>query len=67
MHLAMAEYADSFVVEITASRHLDPIELERLLSRLPGVTAVSVTDPYAADAALDPVDRPMPRDYEESE
>jgi hypothetical protein len=51
-------YKGSFVVDVAASRVLEAIELERLLARLPGVTAVSVTDPYAQDpddpSRLDP-------------
>jgi hypothetical protein len=54
-------YSETFVAEVTSVRTLTPLELERHLARLPGVTAVSVTNPLADDpvAAADLAD-PIP-------
>ena len=62
---------DTFVVEVSASRHLDTAEIERALLRLNGVSEVQASNPEAEEAAAlqdyEPVAPPSKEDYEEPE
>jgi hypothetical protein len=56
---------DSFVVELVATRHLEASEMERAIARVPGVTSVSVTNPYAEDP--DALEEPKHPEWPEDE
>jgi hypothetical protein len=64
-------HSGSFVIEVTGNRALSTSEVKRTLARLPGVSAVSVTDPYADDAADrdfgDPERHVLPEDPEDED
>lgn len=63
--------AETFVVEITSSRHLETQDLERALLRLHGVSEVHASNPEAEDQQalleMDPAQPRTPHAYEEEE